>query len=329
MTHAIVLLDAMPPSAVERMSKFLPPGFALTGAKEPGEAHMQEIIRDADFAISAQVAVTGEVLAAARKLKLLHKWGVGVDNFDLEAARQLGIGVARTTGSNALSVAEFTVGLMISCLRFQAYGHQHLQQGDWRGIGVLPGPTFLLSGKTVGIVGFGAIGQALAGLLKGFGCRILYAKRTPLPAAETAALNAEHAALERILAEADVVSLNCPLTPETANMIDARALSRMKPTAVLINVARGGVVVEADLAAALKARTIRGAAMDVYSVEPLPATSELIGIDNLILTPHYAAVTADTYEPTIRRMFENMARVTRGEPVPERDEVVRAGAERR
>lgn len=322
MTHSVVLLDAMPPSAVERMRKFMPPGFTLTGAKEPGEAHMKEIIRDADFAISAQVAVTGEVLTAARRLKLLHKWGVGVDNFDLEAARRLGIGVARTTGSNALSVAEFTVGLMISCLRYQAYGHQHLQQRDWRGIGMLPGPTFLLSGKTVGIVGFGAIGQALAGLLKGFGCRILYAKRTPLPAAEAAALNAEYATLDRILAEADVVSLNCPLTPETTNMIDARALSRMKPTAVLINVARGGVVVEADLAAALKARTIRGAAMDVYSIEPLPATSELIGLDNLVLTPHYAAVTADTYEPTIRRMFDNMARVARGEPVPAKDSVV-------
>lgn len=322
MTQTVVLLDAMPPSAVERMRTFLPPGFALTGAQEPGEAHMKEIIGEADFAISAQVAVTGEVLAAARRLKLLHKWGVGVDNFDLAAARRLGIRVARTTGSNALSVAEFTVGLMISCLRFQAYGNHHLQQGEWLGIGVLPGQTFLLSGKTVGIVGFGAIGQALAGLLKGFGCRILYAKRTPLTGAEPGALAAEHASLDRILAESDVVSLNCPLTPETANMIDARALARMKPTAVLINVARGGVVVEADLAAALKARTIRGAAMDVYSIEPLPATSELIGLDNLVLTPHYAAVTADTYEPTVRRMFENIARVARGEPVPENDAVL-------
>lgn len=321
MSHTVVLLDAMPASAIERMRKLLPSGFTLRGAAQPGEAHMKEIIREADFAISAQVAVTGDVLAAARRLKLLHKWGVGVDNFDLEAARRLGIRVARTTGSNARSVAEFTVGLILATLRFSAYGHHHLQQGDWRGIGMLPGQTFLLSGKTVGIVGFGAIGQALARLLTGFGCRILYAKRTPLPLADEAALNAEYAQLDRILAESDVVSLNCPLTPETANMIDARALLCMKPTAVLINVARGGVVVEADLAAALRARTIRGAAMDVFSVEPLPATSELIGLDNIVLTPHYAAVTADTYEPTVKRMFENMSRVSRGEPIPVNDVV--------
>ncbi|HRD78774.1 MAG TPA: NAD(P)-dependent oxidoreductase, partial [Hyphomicrobiaceae bacterium] len=91
---------------------------------------------------------------------------------------------------------------------------------------------------------------------------------------------------------------------------------------ILVNVARGGVVVEPDLAAALRARTIRGAAMDVFSIEPLPATSELLALDNIVVTPHLAAVTADTFEPTVRRMYENMARITRGEPVPEKDRVV-------
>ena len=322
MPHTIVILDAMKPDRADRLRAFLPEGFTLTHATEPGEAHMKAVIRDADFAISAQVAVTGDVLRAGRRLKLLHKWGVGVDNFDIEAARRLGIKVARTTGSNALSVAEFTIGLMLSVLRFQAFGNHHLQQGAWRGITTLPGETFLLTGKTVGIVGFGAIGQNVARLLKSFGCRILYAKRTPLDAADAAALGAEHASLARILAEADVVSLHCPLTPETENMIDAKALAAMKRTAILVNVARGGVVVEADLAAALKARTIRGAAMDVFSIEPLPADSVLIGLDNIVLTPHLAAVTADTFEPTVRRMFDNIARVARGEPVPERDAVV-------
>lgn len=320
--HSIVLLDATPPARMERLRKLLPPGFTLGHATEPGEAHMKEVIRDADFAISAQVAVPGEVLRAAQRLQLLHKWGVGVDNFDLEAARTLGIKVARTTGSNALSVAEFTIGLMISTLRFQAFGHHNLQQGIWRGFSSLPAESFQLSGKTVGIVGFGAIGQSVARLLQGFGCRILYSKRTPLPADEASALGATHATLAEILAQADIVSLHCPLTPQTADTIDAKALAAMKRTAVLINVARGGIVVEADLAAALRAKTIRGAAMDVFSLEPLPADSELIGLDNIVLTPHLAAVTADTFEPTVRRMFANIARVARGEPLPERDVVV-------
>lgn len=322
MPHTIVVLDAMPAARVDRLRPFLPPGFVLTHGTEPGEEHMKDIIRDADFAISGQVAVSGEVLRAARRLKLLHKWGVGVDNFDLETARQLGIKVARTTASNALSVAEFTIGLMLSTLRFSAFGHQHLQQGVWRGISSLPAETFLLTGKTVGIIGFGAIGQNVARLLRSFGCKILYTKRTPLAADDATAPGAIHATLDEVIETSDIISLHCPLTPQTQNMIDAKALSRMKRTAILVNVARGGVVVERDLAAALRARTIRGAAMDVFSIEPLPATSELIGLDNIVLTPHLAAVTADTFEPTVRRMFDNIARVARGEPVPERDSVV-------
>ncbi|WP_449257395.1 2-hydroxyacid dehydrogenase, partial [Bosea sp. (in: a-proteobacteria)] len=309
------------PQRAERLRALLPPGFVLTHGRERGEEHLKAIIAEADYAISGQVAVPGEVLRAAKKLKLLHKWGVGYDNIDIATAKALGIQVARTTGSNALPVAEFALGLMLSALRFIAYGHAELKKGHWA-TGRLPGDTFTLSGKTVGIVGFGAIGQNLARLLAGFGCRILYSKRTPLAAAQEEALGARHAPLARILAEADIVSLHCPLTPETENLIDADALAAMKRTAVLVNVARGGVVNEADLVAALRARTIAGAAMDVYAVEPLPPDSELLTLDNLVVTPHLAAMAADTFEPTVTRMFANIAHVSRGEPVPERDRVV-------
>ncbi|WP_353184232.1 2-hydroxyacid dehydrogenase [Bosea sp. (in: a-proteobacteria)] len=321
MPETIVLLDMTTPQRAERLRALLPPGFVLTHGTERGEEHLKAIIAEADYAISGQVAVPGEVLRAAKKLKLLHKWGVGYDNIDIATAKALGIQVARTTGSNALPVAEFALGLMLSALRFIAYGHAELKKGRWA-TGRLPGDTFTLSGKTVGIVGFGAIGQNLARLLAGFGCRILYSKRTPLAAAQEEALGARHAPLARILAEADIVSLHCPLTPETENLIDADALAAMKRTAVLVNVARGGVVNEADLVAALRARIIAGAAMDVYAVEPLPPDSELLTLDNLVVTPHLAAMAADTFEPTVTRMFANIAHVSRGEPVPERDRVV-------
>jgi phosphoglycerate dehydrogenase-like enzyme len=117
------------------------------------------------------------------------------------------------------------------------------------------------------------------------------------------------------------VTLNCPLTPETSRMIDAAALAAMKPTAVLVNVARGGIVVEDDLVQALRERRIHAAAMDVFSVEPLPADSPLIGLDNIVLTPHLAAMASDTFDATVGRMFDTIARVSRGEPVPERDRV--------
>ncbi len=311
MPYAIALLDVVPPIRLDQMRALLPPGFTLTGGVAPGEAAMAELIRDMDFAIAGQVPVSRAVLDAARRLKLLHKWGVGVDNLDLDAARRLGVRVARTTGSNALAVAEFTIGLMLAASRFLPYGHHWLKQGDWRGPGRLPGESLLLSGKTVGIIGFGAIGTQVAKLLRGFGCAILYAKQTPLPEAEEAALGVKRAGIDEIVATADIVSLHCPLTPETAGLIDAKRLAAMKPSAILVNVARGGVVIEADLYEALKARTIRAAAMDVFSLEPLPADSPLLALDNIVVTPHLAASTADTFEPTVRRMFRNMALVAK------------------
>ncbi len=321
MSETIVVLDPMAPERADKLRALLPPGFVLTHGTARGDDHMKEIIAEAEYAIAGQVGVNAEVLKAAKKLKLLHKWGVGVDNLDTRAAQELGIKVARTTGSNAVPVAEFTLGLMLSALRHISFGHAELKKGDWRG-GRLPGDTFTLSGKTVGIVGFGAIGQNVAKLLKGFGCTILYSKRQPLSAAEEAELGAKHASLAELLAKSDVVSLHCPLTPETANMIDKSAFAAMKKTAVLINVARGGVVAENDLIEALRAKEIAGAAMDVFEIEPLPADSPLLGLDNLVVTPHLAAIASDNFAPTVKRMFDNIARVSRGEPVPERDSVV-------
>ena len=314
MTQRIVVLDIIAPERADKLRALLPPGFELSHGIARGDEHLKEIIADADYAISGQVSVSGEVLRAARKLKLLHKWGVGVDNLDIAAARELGIKVARTTGSNAVPVAEFALGLMLSALRFISFGHAHLKQGDWRG-GRLPGDTFTLSGKTVGIIGFGAIGQNVAKLIKGFGCTILYNKRQPLPAAEEASLGVRHASLAEILAQADIVSLHCPLTPETTGLIGREAFAAMKKTAVLVNVARGGVVCEDALIEALRNREIAGAAMDVFAIEPLPADSPLLALDNLVVTPHLAAIASDNFAPTVTRMFDNMLRVSRGEAV--------------
>jgi phosphoglycerate dehydrogenase-like enzyme len=321
MTETICLLDMTTPARAEKLRALLPPGFVLTHGTARGDEHMKEIIAEADYAISGQVAVSGDVLRAGKKLKLLHKWGVGYDNIDIATAKELGIKVARTTGSNALPVAEFALGLMISALRYIGYGHAELKKGHWS-TGSLPGETFMLSGKTVGLIGFGAIGQNVAKLLRGFGCTILYSKRQPLTAQEEATLGVRHATLDEILAQADIVSLHCPLTPETTNLIGREAFARMKKTAVLINVARGGVVDESALVTALRDREIAGAAMDVYAIEPLPADSELLTLDNLVVTPHLAAMAADNFAPTVSRMFANIAHVSRGEPVPAKDLVV-------
>lgn len=317
----IIVLDPLIPASLARVRELAPPGYEVECATERGDTHLKAIIADADYAIAGQVGVSGDVLRAAKQLKLLHKWGVGVDNFDLEAARALGIKVARITGGNAVPVAEYTLGLTIAAIRNLAFGHGELKQGRWRGF-PLPQESFTISGKTVGVIGFGAIGQQFARLLAGFRCRVLYNKRTPLPADEERALNAGFAPLERLLAESDIVTLNCPLNDQTAGLIDRAALQKMKRTAVLVNVARGGIVNEADLYWALKERVIHAAATDVYDVEPLPPDSPLLTLDNLVVSPHLAALAADTFAPGVKRMMANIERVARGEPMPAFETVV-------
>ncbi len=320
MTEKIVLLDPVVPATFEKLHSLLPAGYSLEPATARGDAHLTAIIADADYAIAGQVGVSAAVFAAASRLKLLHKWGVGVDNIDLDAARAHGVKVARTTGSNATPVAEFAVGLITAALRHLAYGHAELKKGIWRGF-PLPQDSLTISGKTVGIIGFGAIGQRLARLLAGYECRILYAKRNPLSAEQERAMGVTHAGIPELLAQSDIVSLNCPLTAETAGLIDRRALSTMKRTAVLVNVARGGIVREDDLVWALENRIIHAAAIDVYEVEPLPAWSPLLRLDNLVATPHLAALAADHFAPTVLRMYANFERTSRGEAIPA-DELV-------
>ena len=323
MSEKIVVLDMMAEARAKQVRALVPAGMDFACGTAPGDHSMKALIADADYAIAGQVAVSGDVLRAAKKLKLLHKWGVGVDNLDLEAARACGIKVARTTGSNAVPVAEFTVGLTLASLRGISFGNAELKQGRWRGLSGLPMQTFLLSGKTFGIVGFGAIGKTVARVIRGFGCTVLYNKRTPLTAAEEAEHGATYATIDDLLARSDVVSLNCPLTPETKNLINKTTLQRMKRTAVLVNVARGGVVAEDDLVWALKNGVIHSAAMDVYEIEPLPPDSPLLQpIDNLTVTPHLAAIAVDVFESSVLQMMHNILCVSRGESVPERDAVV-------
>lgn len=321
MNARIVVLDAIGPATAARMRALLPPGFSLDHAQGPGEAEVMRVIADAEYAITGFAPVTAAVLRAAPRLRLLHKWGVGTDNFDLDAARASGVTVARTTGSNAAAVSEFTIGLIIATLRHLAWAHAELRDGRWRG-DALPGECYLLSGKTVGVVGFGAIGRRVARLVQAFGCRVIYVTPRRLDPAEEAALDVVHAPLAAMLREADVVCLHCPLTEQTRGLIDRAALTAMKPSAVLINMARGGIVVEADLIWALQTGVIHGAGMDVFETEPPSTANPLLSLPNAVVTPHIAAGTADSFVPTVGRMFDNIQRVASGRPVNPGDVVV-------
>ncbi len=316
----LVMLDPGGPERAERVRPYLPAGWDISVAASRAAGDQEAALRNAQFAITGDVPVTASMMAVPG-LKAVHKWGVGYDNIDLDGARAHGVRVLRTTGSNAVSVAETTLGLILALCRNLVRGHAGIERGEWRK-GELSPTSMTLSGKTVGVVGLGYIGKALARLLRGFGCTILYSKRTPLSEAEEEALGVQFAPLDELLRTSDVVTLNCELNGSTRNLIDARALSLMKPEALLVNAARGGVLVEADLAAALRAGHLRGAAVDVFETEPIPADNPLIGIDRVILTPHVGAISADGFVRSVTRMMENLKAIEDGRPPREIDVLV-------
>ncbi|MBU8540923.1 NAD(P)-dependent oxidoreductase [Falsiroseomonas tokyonensis] len=321
MTKKIALLQPIAGEMAEIIQSCLPAGFTATAVKGRSVGDLRAEVADAEYALWWDVPVPAEVLAAGPKLKLVHKWGVGIDNIDLDYCRAHGIQVARTTGSNAAPVAEFTIGLMLALARRIVPAHNSTTAGGWAKNEVWK-QSVMLSGKTVGIIGLGAIGKGVAKRLQGFDCRVLYYSRTKLPEDQARALGVEYRALDDLLGEVDFLSLNCPLTPETKGMIDAAALARMKPTASLVNVARGGVVVEADLVAALKAGKLRAAAVDVFDQEPPPADHPLLHMDNVLVTPHCASTAYENSRRSIEHWLGNMVRVSKGEPIPEQDRVV-------
>lgn len=316
----LVMLDPMSAHRMDRIRPFLPDGWQIATAASRTPADQLAAMAGANFAITADVPVTAEMIATPG-LKGIHKWGVGYDNIDCEAARTYGVRVMRTTGSNAVAVAETTLGFILALNRNIVRGHSGILRGDWLK-SELATTSIRLSGKTVGIIGLGYIGKALARLLAGFGCNVLYTKRTPLSAEEEQALGVRSADLSALLAEADVVTLHCALNDETRGIINRDTLAQMKPGAVLINAARGGVVVEADLAEAVKSGHLRGAAVDVYATEPVEPGNPLVGVDRIIVTPHIGAVSADAFVASITRMVTNMRAVAEGGEPSELDTVV-------
>ncbi len=299
----------------------LPAGFTLGSVKGRTPEDLKAGVSQADYCVWWDLPVTADVVAAGPGVKLYHKWGVGIDNIDIEACRAAGIRIARTTGSNAVPVAEATIGLMIAIARRIVQAHIATVAGGWPKTEVSQ-RSILVSGKTVGILGLGAIGKGVAKRLRGFDCTILYNNRNRLPEAEERELGVQYRPLEALLAESDIVSLNCPLTPETAGMLDARRLSMMKKGALLVNVARGGIVVEADLVAALKSGHLAGAAVDVFDQEPPPKDHPLLHMENVICTPHTASTAYENSRRSVAHWLGNILHVHRGEEIPEKDRVL-------
>ncbi len=258
--------------------------------------------------VASMEPYTERVFARAPELRIVARFGVGFDAIDLAAARRFGVQVAMAFGTNHDAVADHAFALMAALAHQLPAYDAAVRAGAWSRSGH-PG----LFGRTVGIIGFGRIGRALAKRCKGFAMRILVSDPA-VDAGTVSRLGCELVPLERLLREADFVSLHTPLTPETARLIDAERISWMKPTAYLINTARGGLVDEEALVAALKAGRLAGAALDVFAAEP-PLGSPLLAMDRVLLTPHVAGLSEDAIRRMAEVCVENILRLWRGEPL--------------
>lgn len=286
MTFHVLVPDNVNQKAIDILEQR--EGIRVTAPGKIERAALLDCLSDVDaLVIRSAVTADAELIGRAPRLKAIARAGVGVDNVDLSTATESGIVVMNTPGGNTISTAEHVFGLMLALSRHIPQGHQSLAEGRWerkRFVGVE------LKGKTLGIIGLGRIGQALAVRAQAFDMTVI-AHDPYLPPA--AAINAALIGLEEVYARSDYLSLHTLVTDETHNMIHADTIALMKDGIRIINAARGALIHASDLAAALHSGKVAGAALDVYEAEPPPANHPLIGLPNVIHTPHLAASTAD------------------------------------
>jgi len=255
-----------------------------------------------------------ELIEIARKLRFIQSISAGIDQYDRDALRGQGIRLASAQGSNERAVAEHAIALILAMARKIPEARDNQSAKKWRGmIGDISKREDELGGKTLLIVGMGRIGSRLARLAKAFDMRVIGVRRDPSKGAGAADQVIGEDELLSMLPQADFVALTCPLTPDTENLIDAKALAAMKPSAYLVNVARGKVVNEPALIEALDRNRIAGAAIDCVWEEPLPATSALWSAPNVLITPHTAGETRRYEDNVIDLLLENLERLLRGE----------------
>ena len=288
----VVITEFMDETAVAGLAAQHETFYDKSLVDRPDELRVRLAMADA-LIVRNRTQVNAGLLAAAPVLKVVGRLGVGLDNIDVDACKARGIEVIPAAGANALAVAEYVIAAAMFLLRGAYASSVAVENGEWPRLALANGRE--LAGKTLGVIGFGDIGRLAARLGRALGLNVIgfdaqIASSSPVWNEE----GVEPRSFDSLLAKADVVTLHVPLVAATRHLIDAARLRVMKPDAILINTARGGVVDEVALAAALKSGRLGGAALDVFEQEPLTAGSPLAGCPNLLLTPHIAGVTAES-----------------------------------
>lgn len=313
------ILCFISPSGAPVVEQLLPDGwtYSIVSREQLGDGYLQAAVEqapNADFFLVGLEWIGDELIAPATRLKLIQRLGIGYDNVDLAAARAHGVPVANIPDVNSITVAEHAIMLMIALLKRFREADRSMRAGEWKLTELMLKGTFELAGKTVGIVGLGRIGKALARRLAPFEVTTLYTDILDFPAGLEAELKVRRASFEELLGGSDIVTLHVPLTELTRNMMNRSTFALMKPTAYFLNTSRGEVVDESALVEVLESNAIVAAAIDVYKDEPPDPASPLLALDNLLLTPHIAGFTREVSGRFAVSSFANMRRVASGEP---------------
>ena len=279
-------------------------------AKSASADDVLAVARDADAVLVTYARLTGDLLRQLRKCKAIGRFGLGVDNIDVAAARELGITVTYVPDYCMHEVSDHAMALILALCRKVAQSNALVQARRWE-MGPLV-PIHRLAGRVLGLVGFGNIPRTLAPKAKAFGLRVVAHDPYVSPQALVTA-QVEGISLDRLLEISDIVSIHAPLTPATRGLINGEVLQKMKKGALLINTARGPLIDEAALVTALDSGHLGGAALDVVAVEPLPKDSRLVGRDNVLLTPHTAFYSVEALNELQTKCASDVARVLSGE----------------
>ncbi len=264
-------------------------------------ADLLEWVRDIDGVICGDDQFTEQVLRAAPRLKVISKWGTGIDSIDRAAAARLGIAVHNTPGAFTMPVADTVLGYVLCLARRLPWMDRDMRAGLWQKAAGLA-----LAETTLGVIGVGNIGKAVVRRALAFGMRVLGNDVVDMPAEFLEETGIEMLSKDELLAQADFVSLNCDLNPTSFHLMDEREFALMKPTAAVVNTARGPIIAEPALVRALQDGVIAGAALDVFEVEPLPADSPLRRLDNVLLAPHNANSSPAAWERVHQNTIQNL-----------------------
>ena len=295
--------------------KALPGMDVVTAPADMDDDEKIDLVRDADFIMLFPGKISDRVLQAAPKCKLIQLLSAGYDEMNLPLAEDLGIAVANNGGANRVAVAEHTIMLMLATHRRMMWYANNVKAGRWKKEQDRKIDVFELEGKTLGIIGMGNIGRQVARRAAAFDLELqYYDKYHPLTPVEEETMGIKAVPIDTLLETSDIVSAHVPLTRETYGMIGKRELELMKPTGVVINTSRGGVIDETALAEALISGTISAAGLDVMEHEPPDPNDPLLQIENLIITPHTAGPTLESIPKRAANAFENIQHVWSGQP---------------